>query len=350
LDSKQLLRTLTQEMGFTGYESRVASLVRNAFSDLCDEVRTDKLGNVIGKKRGEALEPRASVMLAGHMDEVGLMVTGILERGFLQFTTVGVDRRTIPAAEVTVNGVRDVPGIISVKPPHILSPEDRQKSYKTEDMTIDTGLTDAQARELVHVGDPVTIKRDFMELQNSLVAGKAFDDRVAVIAICECLALLKTMKHGADVYPVATAQEELGMRGAGPAAYGVFPDIAIAINVGFGDQPGVPDDRQIALDKGPALAVGPNIHPRLFLALKNAATEAGIAYQVEATPGRSGTDAWSMQMARSGVATAIISIPNRNMHTSVEVCSMNDIKKAGKLLAQFIMGVDRALVEGLTWS
>ena len=347
LNSQGFLKAIVEEAGVSGYEGRVGEIVRQAFAGLCDTVQEDKLGNVIGLKKGAGSQCSPSIMLAGHMDEVGLTVTAIDKRGYLKFSGPGIDQRTLPSQEVVVHGVKDLPGVICVKPPHLLKPEDREKAYKTEDLGIDVGLPEGRVRELVSVGDSVTLARKFYNLQGDFVAGKAFDDRAGVAVIHECLLQLANMKHVADVYAVATVQEEVGLRGATTATYGIVPDIGIAIDVGFGSQPGSDDHREIALDKGPGLDLGGNIHPKILEALRRVASEHGIPYQTVVTPGRSGTDAWSMQVTRAGVPTALISIPTRYMHSSVEVCNMNDIKRAGRLLALFIQTVDRFFVEGL---
>lgn len=347
MDSQGFLKAMVEEAGTSGYEGRVSEIVRKAFTELCDTVREDKLGNIIGLKKGAGSPDPPKIMLAGHVDEVGLTITKIDKRGYLRFSGLGVDQRTLPSQEVVVHGARDLPGVICVKPPHLLKPEDREKAYKMEDLGIDVGLPEERVRELVNVGDEVTLARKFYNLQGDFVAGKAFDDRAGVAVIHECLLQLANMKHVADVYAVATVQEEVGLRGATTATYGIVPDIGIAIDVGFGSQPGSDDHREIALDKGPGLDLGGNIHPKILEALRRVASEHGIPYQTVVTPGRSGTDAWSMQVTRAGVPTALISIPTRYMHSSVEVCNMNDIKRAGRLLALFIQTVDRFFVEGL---
>ncbi len=349
MHSKQFLELMCSTQGASGYECRVAHVVEEGFGRYCDEVRKDKLGNVIALKSGCHEPPRPRIMLAAHMDEVALVVTKIEESGFLRFIHPGIDRRTLPAAEVVVHGRRDLPGLICVMPPHLLKPEDRQKSYKTDDLSISVGLSYEQVKEVVSVGDTVTMMRQFTELQNRNVAAKALDDRAGVAVIYECLSELSKMKHEADVFACATVQEEPGLRGAIVAAYGIVPDLAVAIDVGFGDQPGVPESRQLTLDKGPGIALGPNVHPKLFESLKRCAEEYSVAYQLDVTPGRSGTDAWAIQVSREGVPTAILSIPTRNMHTSVEITNLDDIKRAARLLARFISSVDRAYVEGLVW-
>jgi len=347
LDSQGFLKAMVEEAGTSGYEGRVSEIVRKAFTELCDTVREDKLGNIIGLKKGAGSPDPPKIMLAGHVDEVGLTITKIDKRGYLRFSGLGVDQRTLPSQEVVVHGARDLPGVICVKPPHLLKPEDREKAYKMEDLGIDVGLPEERVRELVNVGDEVTLARKFYNLQGEFIAGKAFDDRAGVAVIHECLLHLAKMKHQADVYAVATVQEEVGLRGATTATYGIVPDAGIAIDVGFGEQPGSDDPRLIALDKGPGLDIGPNIHPKMLEALRKVASDNNIPYQTVVSPGRSGTDAWPMQVTGAGVPTAIVSIPNRYMHSSVEVCNANDIKRAGRLLALFILTVDRSFVEGL---
>ncbi len=352
LETKSFLKALSEGSGVSGYEGPIGAMVAEAFRPFVDEVRFDKLGNCIGLRRGEKPKdgPPVKVMLAGHMDEIGLIVTKVEERGFLRFTDVGgVDQRTLPAQEVVVHGRKDLPGVIGVKPPHLVSPDEAAKALKKEDLYIDLGLTGAEAKKLVNVGDLITLRRDFTELKNGLVAGKAFDDRAGVAVIYEALLQLEKLHHTADVYAVATVQEETGLRGAITSAYGVVPDLGVAIDVSFGDQPGVPEHQTAPLDKGPGVAVGGNIHPKVYEALTRIAGEQGISLQIEASPGATGTDAWAMQVSRAGVPTGLIGIPLRSMHTSVETLAMGDIKKAGRLLALFIASVDRAFVEGLRW-
>jgi endoglucanase len=188
----------------------------------------------------------------------------------------------------------------------------------------------------VRVGDLATLRRQFTQLQGDLVAGKAFDDRAAVAAILVCLEGLASVRHAWDVYAVATVQEEVGLRGAITSAYGLAPDVAIAIDVTFGNQPGVSEAETLKTDKGPAIAFGPNIHPKLHEALVEVAKELEIPYQVEPVPGGSGTDAWAIQVTREGIPTALLSIPLRYMHTTVETVSLKDVERTGRLMAGFI--------------
>ncbi|MBL7183464.1 MAG: M42 family metallopeptidase [Anaerolineae bacterium] len=344
-----LLKKLSEARGVSGYEAEVREIVVEEFGRYANEVQTDKLGNVIALKRGEGEEPRRRIMLAGHMDEIGLMVT-TLEKGFLRFTSVGgLDERTLLGQEVTVHGRRDLPGIIGSRPPHVLPKEEREKTIAMDKLFIDVGMGAEDLARLVRVGDLVTLRREFTQLQGDLVAGKALDDRTAVAAILVCLEGLASVRHAWDVYAVATVQEEVGLRGAITSAYGLAPDAAIAIDATFGNQPGVSEAETVEMGKGPAIAFGPNVHPRLYEALVEVAKGLEIPYQIEPVPGRSGTDAWAIQVTREGIPTALLSIPLRYMHTSVETVSLKDVERTGRLLAGFIGGLDGDFMEKLSW-
>lgn len=348
MDTREFLTSLSRTAGVAGAEHQVSDLVRTAFVPLVGEVRVDKLGNCIALKEGCGRVPRPRVLLAAHMDEIGLMVTKVEERGFVRFTTVGgVDPRTLPAQEVLVHGRETLPGVIGVKPPHIMSRDEMKKAIKLEDMFIDLGLPEERVRELIRVGDFISLRREPVPLLNNRLAGKAMDDRVGVAVLLETLKELERLRHSADVYAVATVQEEVGRRGAYPATFGVEPQIGVAIDVTFAEMPGLSEAETFAMDKGPAITVGPNVHPVLYQSLTKAAQDLGMAWQVEVAGADTGTDAWAMQVSRSGVATAVVSVPVRYMHTSVELVSLGDIRKAGRLLAYFVAGVDSELVEGL---
>jgi putative aminopeptidase FrvX len=344
-----LLKKLSEARGVSGYEAEVRQIVVEEFGRYADEVQTDKLGNVIALKRGEGDEPRRRIMLAGHMDEIGLIVTK-LEGGFLHFTSVGgFDERTLLGQEVTVDGRKEMPGIIGSRPPHVLPSEEREKTIPMDKLFIDVGVGKEELERLVRVGDLVTLRREFTQLQGDLVTGKAFDDRAAVASILVCLEGLASIRHVWDVYAVATVQEEVGLRGAITSAYGLSPDAAIAIDATFGNQPGVSEAKTLKMGQGPAIGFGPNIHPRLHQTLVEVAKELEIPYQVEPVPGRSGTDAWAIQVTREGIPTALLSIPLRYMHTSVETLSLKDVERTGRLMAGFIGRLDETFMEKLSW-
>jgi len=341
MDIVQLLRDLSQASGISGFEEGASAVAQSALEPYADAIRRDALGNLIALRRGNRAEgtPARSVMLAAHMDEIGLMVTKV-DDGFIRFTRVGgVDLRTILGQEVIVHAARPLPGIVGTRPPHVLPPQEMKKPVALENLFIDVGLPPDQVLSLVHVGDAITLRRDMLELADPYVSGKALDDRAGVVTLAVCLEALSTLKHEWDVYAVATTQEEVGCRGAIVSAYGIAPDIAVAVDVGFGAQPGVSETESIAMDGGPAVAMGPNIHPLIHERLVETAKDYEIPHQVEVAAGDSGTDAWALQVAREGIPSGLLSLPLRYMHTTVETACTRDLSRTGRLLALFIAGL-----------
>lgn len=349
MDLVPLLKALSEASGISGYEDEVAAIAADAFEPLVDDLRRDAMGNLIGLKCGTGSDPRRRIMLAGHMDEIGLMVTQ-LEEGFIRFTQVGgFDVRTLPGQHVLVHGRRPLPGLIGCRPPHVLGPGEAGKVIPMDKLFIDVGLAPEALEAAVQVGDLITIKAPFRELKGGRVCGKAFDDRAAVAAIAVCLELLQGMQHEWDVYAVATVQEEVGLRGAFTSTFGILPDIGIAIDVGFGKQPGVGEPQAVELGEGPSLSMGPNIHPALFKSIKSVADDNEVPLQTTVAPRGTGTDANAMQITRAGIPTALLSIPERNMHTPIETLTTKDVTRTGRLLALFIASLDDASLEGLAW-
>lgn len=367
MDTVALLKRLSEAVGLSGYERQVHALIKEEFGRYADEVRTDKMGNLIalkrGAPRGSAAPPRPAavaqdedlrrrVMLAAHMDEIGLMVTG-MEEGFLRVAPVGgVDERLLPAQPVTVhgsvNGEHALKGVVARVPPHLLPDHERGRAVPTEKLFVDVGLPPRQVEKRVRVGDLVSFRQEALELKGGLLTGKALDNRASVAAVAVCLELLSGMRHNWDVYAVATAQEEVGLKGALTSAFGVNPDIAIAIDVTWADQPSAPEDQTFPMGKGPTIAIGPNFHPALYEALVDTAKDQEIPYHVEPVPGNSGTDAWAIQVSREGVPTALLSIPERYMHSPVEVIAVKDVERTGRLLAHFIAGLTPDFLATLT--
>lgn len=333
--TKKLIQTLSEGEGVSGYEYSVAPLVKEIFAPLADQVDLDRFGNLYALKKGT--EGRHKIMLAAHMDEIGLIVTDIDKRGFIRFSGIGgVDQRTLLAQEVIIHGRRPVLGIIGTMPPHLIQPEDEEKAVKMENMGIDTGFSADNLKELVQIGDVITLRRNCYDLLNDLVAGKAFDDRAGVAVMAVCLKELSNLRHAHDVVAVATTQEEVGVRGAITSAYTLNPDLAVAIDVTHAATPDTKGQVSIELGKGPAIALGPNIHPAIYDHFTQAAKEHRLPSQPEPCPGSTGTDAWAIQVSQAGVPTGLLSIPLRYMHTSVETIDLQDVVNTGKLLAHFI--------------
>jgi putative aminopeptidase FrvX len=248
---------------------------------------------------------------------------------------------------VTVHGRRELPGMVVSVPPHFTAPSERDKPVSLEKLFVDIGLPPDEVERHVRVGDVITMRARMLRLNGTYAAGKAMDDRAAVAAIVLCLEELARRRHSWDVHAVATAQEETGCIGAGVGAYGIEPTAAVAIDVTFGQQPGTPGPETFKMDGGPSIAIGPNIHPLMFDRLVAAARSVELPYQVEPTPGNSGTDAWSIQIVRSGVPTGLLGIPVRSMHSPVETVSLRDIERTGRLLAEFIARLDDAFAATL---
>ena len=349
MDTIQLLKRLSEASGVSGYEHEIGEIVQQVFSSYADRVKTDTLGNVIALKEGTSPKPRPAIMLATHMDEIGLIVSD-LEEEFIHFQQVGgYDDRVLLGQEVTVHGRRNLAGIIGARPPHVLPRAEREKPIPYDKLLIDVGLTAEELPEQVRVGDLVTMNRQLVELKNGLVAGKALDNRASVTVAAVCLEELGRIRHEWDVYAVATVQEEMGYKGAFTSTYGLQPDVGIAIDVTWAKQPGVQDEYAFDLGKGPTIGRGPGSHPKLYEALVETAKELEISYHVEPATRPGGTDAYAIQITRAGIPAALISIPQRSMHTPVETVSVKDIERAGRLLAAFIGRLDESFLPSLNW-
>lgn len=344
MEEKALLKDFCTAHGPSGREHWVYPIFKEAFEPVCDEVRQGNVNNAYAIKKGNG---KASIMLMAHADEVFLMVSEISDNGFLKFVGNGIDAKTLISQEVLIHGKEAVDGIIGIKPPHIMTDDDKKKSAKIEDLLIDTGRSKEEIEKLVNVGDFVTMKKDFYELLNDNVAGKATDDRAGIVAMYSCAKELQNINHDLDVYFVASCQEEVGHRGAKMSTYDLNPTLGIAIDVTFdsgklGDEGG-----EIELEKGPVICIGPNIHPKFREKLMDLADEYGIPYQIEIEAGNTGTDAWDIQTIRDGIPTLLISIPQRYMHTTVEVVNMKDVVNTGRIIAKFIERVKSEELEGL---
>jgi endoglucanase len=307
----------------------------------------DKLGNIIAHKKGSG-NGAVKILMAAHMDEIGFMVKDIDKKGFIHFTNIGgIDPRTILAQEVIIHGKEEVLGVIGSKPPHLQDSSEQEKSIKMEDMIIDTGYEKEDLGKLVSIGDSITVSRRMVNLMNGRVSGKAMDDRAGVAALYETMMELKGINHYADVYFVATIQEEITMAGALTASYGINPDIGIAVDVGFGRTPELNNSNSIEMGKGPGITLGGNIHPGLRKRLVKVASDYNVPIQTDVRPGPTGTDARAMQITREGIPALVLSIPLRYMHTSVEVLDLKDVSYTAKLLAFFSASIKEDEMEGL---
>ena len=300
----------------------------------------DPLVGALGREVVADVQAAAARVLAGHVDEIGLMITHVDANGFLFFAAIGGwDPLVAVGQRVSIAAARGaVPGVIGRKPIHLLDAAERDKGLKLDDLWIDIGAKDkADALKSVAVGDSVVVTHDFLTLKNGLVSSRAFDDRVGAWAVTEVLGALKRRKLKVAVYAVSTVQEEVGLRGAVTSAYQVNPDIGIAVDVGFtSDYPGGDPKKvgDIGLNKGPILHRGANINPVLGRLLCDTAARHKIPFQMQAEPRGTGTDANAMQLSRGGCAAALVSVPNRYMHSPVEVVSLSDLEATVSLIAE----------------
>jgi len=325
----------------SGFEAQVQEVVARYMRRYCDEVRKDVHGNLIGVKNPGK---RFRVMLAGHCDEVGMMVKHITPEGYIYFANIGgVDASLVPSQRVVIHSKQGaVRGVVGKKAIHLMDAEERKKVPKLHELWIDIGAkTKEDALKVISIGDPITFDAPFTPLLGDLAAGHGFDDKVGSFVVAETMRLLARKKVSAGVYGVSTVQEELGLRGAQTSAFGIDPQVGIAVDVGFAsDYPELNANKkrlgEIKVGSGAILHKGANINPVLGELIMDVAEKKRIPYQISGEPGRSGTDAAAIQVTRAGVATALISIPNRYMHTTVEVVSLSDLENAARLLASTI--------------
>lgn len=343
---KDHLKALSECHAPSGYETAAREVVQAAWQPLVDEIETSRLGSLVGIKRGESTT-RRKIMLAAHTDEIGAVVTR-LEGAFLRITSLnGLDHRNVLGKAVmlhTQSGL--LPGVIGVRPRFVVGSLD--EFPKWEEMFVDLGLSAAEVAAKVRPGDVITMDASMLTLQGERVAGKAFDDRACVAAITVCLEALKSRRHRWDVYAVATVQEEFALEGARGEAFRLQPDIGIALDVTFAPQSGV-SGPTFDVGEGVPLGIGANFHPALVEAIQKAAERLEMDLPLEPTPMHSGTDAWEIQASRDGVPTALLSVPVRNMHSTIETADLRDIERAGRLLAEFIAGLEDDFLSTMVW-
>ena len=340
--SFDFLKSLLLTPSPSGYEQRIQEIVRVWARQYADDVRTDLHGNVIA-----AINPAGSprIMLAGHCDQLALMVQHIDSDGFLYVQPMGGwDMQILLGQRLTVwTKTGPVAAVVSRKAPHMLTADERKKVPEFIDIWVDIGAKDrAEAESLVALGDTITVALSTQAMRNDLFTSPGLDDKVGVWTVMETLRLLKGKPMQAAVFCVSTVQEEIGLRGAATSAYGIHPTVGIAVDVCHAtDTPGN-EKKQLGetkLNGGPVVFRGPNINPHVHERVIAAAKAQNITIQTRGVPKATGTDANAMQLARDGVAAGLVSIPNRYMHSPVEVVSLKDLDNAARLLAEFCASV-----------
>jgi len=319
----------------SGFEAEVSKHIRHILSNYMDTAEIDVIGNVIGVKRC-GREDAKKLLLDAHVDEVGLIVTDIAD-GFLRFSPIGgVDPKLLVAAEVTLLTSPPIYGVIPAMPVHLLNEGDSDKAPKTEDLFIDIGMTQEEARAAVPLGTAAMFNTSPRAFGDNLMCGKALDNRACLAAIFGALELLGDDELDVDLYVMASCQEELGTRGAKTGAYQIRPDYCVVVDVGHGSTPdcGVPETKE--LGGGVMISVGPNMNKKFTDRIIDVAKKKAIPYQIEVEPGDSGTNARIIQVTEAGVATALVGVPLRYMHSPREVISADDADAAAELLCGVI--------------
>ena len=336
-------KTLLETPSPSGYESALQELVRDYVSDFADEIRTDLHGNVIVVKNPDS---PLRVMLAGHCDQIGLIVQHVDDNGFLYIQPIGGwDPEVLIGQRMTVwTKGGPVFGVIARKPIHLLTEDERKQVPKMKDLWLDIGAASKdEAAEIVRIGDAVTVELGFQALRNNLAVSPAMDDKAGCWVVIEALRrACQGKRPTCGLYAVSTVQEELGLRGAKTSAFGIDPQIGVAVDVTHAtDCPTIEkkEEGDVQLGKGPVIHRGPNMNHKLVEQLVETADRNKIAYQLAASAKATGTDANAIQINRAGVATGLISIPNRYMHSPVEMISLDDIDRAADLLARFAEGL-----------
>jgi endoglucanase len=302
----KLIKKLSEAHGVPGSEDEVSAIIKAELEDYC-EVKHDIMGNLIAKKNGG----KKKIMVAAHMDEIGLMIRHIDEKGFIKFLTLGgfFDQTILNQSAVVHTKKGRLPGVVGSKPPHLMEEKEKDKPIKSKDMFIDVGAGDGKAvKKLgVSVGDHITFQVPFRELKNGLITGKAFDNRLGCAVMVE---VMKNIESKHTVYAVGTVQEEVGLKGARTSAYAIDPDIAIA------------------LDVAPT-------HPNVRDSIIRTAEKRKLPYQLEVGEGGT-TDATAIQLTKGGVLSGVVSVPTRYIHTPVEVASLLDIQNTVKLVTNYL--------------
>jgi endoglucanase len=339
----EFLRRLLDTPSPSGYERPVQDVVRAYVADFADEVRTDLHGNVISVKNPRG---KLRVMLAGHCDQIGLVVSHIDNDGYLYVQPIGGwDPQQLIGQRLSVwSKEGPLPAIIARKPIHLLTDEERKQVPKLKDLWLDIGAKDKEeAAKLVRIGDPVTLALGMHTLRNNLAFAPAMDDKTGLWVVIEALRRASQRDVRCALYAVSTVQEEIGLRGARTSSFGIDPHVGIAVDVTHATDCPTIDKKQegdIRLGQGPVIYRGPNMNPVVVERLIHAATEHDIGYQLAASGSATGTDANTMQINRAGMATGLVSIPNRYMHSPVELISLDDIDRAANLLAEFVLAID----------
>lgn len=333
MDIKELCFSLSEKAGTSGDEKNAAEYAAGLLNEYMN-AKIDTLGNVVGTVG----DGKVHILLDAHIDSIGLVVRGIDDKGFLLVDRVGgVDERVLTGAEVTVHGKENLFGVICSVPPHLQKGDNKKELLSLKEMAVDIGYSKEEAEKMVEIGDRITLKSQKAELLGSNIASASFDDRSCVAAILRTLELTKNKLPSLKLTVIFSTQEETGGSGAKTGAFSAMPDYAIAVDVGFGNDPYTDKTQTIELGKGPSIGISPILDRNMIKELKELCKEESIPYQHDVMSGRTGTNADSINITGSGVKTALLSLPLRYMHTAGEVINIDDVENTAKLISSYLL-------------
>lgn len=345
MDIKKTLERLCSQMAPSGFEGPAAQVAAELMEPLVDEVSIDRMGNVVGVRR--CGKPGAKkLLLDAHLDEIGLMVTGI-EDGFLRFCTIGgVDPRMLPNRELTVLTQPPILGVVACLPPHVLKAGAEKKSIPISELFVDIGMSQEEAEKRVSIGTPMVFRGGCFALGEENMCGKAMDDRSCFVTLLRTAELLEERELDVDLYLMGSTREEISGSGAQCATFAIAPDFCVTVDVTHGRTPDVtnPKDRSCELGGGPAIGVGPNMTRWMTERMIAKAKKENLPYQLEVMPGHTGTNGWFMQICREGIATSVLSLPLKYMHSPIEVLAVEDMERVAQLLAAFAVDIGKEAV------
>lgn len=337
MDMLKLTQELCAAPGVSGLEEAASQKALEYLREFADQAYLDDFQNVIGIVR-RPREGEKTILLDAHIDQIGLIVTYIDDNGFLKVANCGgVDRRLVLAQQVTVFGVKPVTGIIATKPPHLTTKEDSGKVPEIDEILIDVGMTKEEAEKVIPLGSRVIIDSSFHSLMGQKIASCALDDRIGVAAVLRALELVKGKKLGCGISVLFSSQEETGERGAMTAGFDLEPDISLSVDVSFAYTPDASPYKCGKMGKGVMIGVAPSLSKPVYEKLIYLAEEGQIPHQLEVMGGATGTNADTIGTLKGGVATGLLSVPLKYMHTPVEVVDLDDVESVAQLIAAYLM-------------
>lgn len=335
MEIRKTLSLLCAAQGPSGFEQNAAKCAASFLAPLVDEMQTDWMGNLIGILRSGKKNAKR-VLLDAHLDEIGLIITG-WKNGFLRFQTIGgVDPRMLPARELSILTSPPIFGVVACLPPHVQKGRDHDRSIPIDELYIDIGMSEAEAKRSVPVGTPAVFRGGCFPLGEQQICGKSLDDRACFTALLRTAELLKGKPLPVDLYIMGSTREEVSGAGAAAGAFRLDPYCCVAVDVTHGQTPDAPRDKTLAVGGGAAIGLGPNMTPWMSRRMLELARTRGIPHQLEVMEGNTGTNGWKMQIVREGIPTMVVSLPLKYMHSPVETLSLDDLESVAALLAAFV--------------